>query len=246
MSLRVVTELARGVGQLLFPNSCLICDAAETDGAAFRHGLCSTCRRSVTSDPHETCPWCAATVGPHTDTSAGCPACRDLSLGFERAIRLGPYDGRLRDGVLRAKHLNGEPVAEMLGRAFAEAMGPDLAAVRADAVVPVPLHWRGRWRRGYNQAEAVVRELAAALAVPVAPGWLRRVKPAVQHLQPSAAARRENIRGAFVVGRRASPARKRLLLVDDVMTTGSTAGEAVRVLRAAGAAAVIVAVLARR
>jgi predicted amidophosphoribosyltransferase len=92
----------------------------------------------------------------------------------------------------------------------------------------------------------MARELEAALAIPVAAGWLRRVKPAAQHLQPSAAARRENIKGAFRAATRARWSGKRILLVDDVMTTGSTAGEAARVLRAAGAAAVVVAVLARR
>jgi ComF family protein len=152
----------------------------------------------------------------------------------------------LREGILRTKQMGGEPVAEMLGRVFAEVRGRELSGLNADAVVPVPLHWRRHWQRGYNQAAATAREIAAALEVPHRSGWLRRVKPAVQHAQPSASARRENIRGAFAVGRRANVAGKRILLVDDVMTTGSTAGEAARVLRAAGAAAVAVAVLARR
>src|SRR5438067_10555342 len=123
-----LADLGRGVGQLLYPNACLICDAPGADGAPFRHGLCHECHTAVTADPHDPCPWCAATVGPHTDTSAGCPACRDLSLGFDRAIRLGPYDGRLRDGVLLTKHASGEPVAETLGRVFAETKGPELLA----------------------------------------------------------------------------------------------------------------------
>jgi ComF family protein len=176
----------------------------------------------------------------------GCPACRDQAFAFERAFRLGPYDGRLREGVLRIKSSAGEPLAEMFGRVVAEVIGPRLLMGRVEVVVPVPLHWRRRWARGYNQAEAIARELAGAVGAPHEPGWLRRVRPVAQQLQPSAAARRENVRGAFRATAGARAAGRRVLLVDDVMTTGSTAGEAARVLRAAGAAGVVVAVLARR
>ena len=100
--------------------------------------------------------------------------------------------------------------------------------------------------RGYNQAAAVGREVAHGLGVKFAPNILRRVRHTPQQLQPSRAARKENVRGAFEVDRRASFGTGTVLLVDDVLTTGSTVGEAARTLRAAGAAQVMVAVLARR
>ena len=242
---RFLVDLVRGVGQLLYPNSCLICATPESDGDPLRHGLCSACRGAIASDPWEVCPRCAATVGPFTDTSAGCPACSGQSFPFERAFRLGPYDGPLREGILHTKSAAGEPLAEMLGRVFAESRGPAVLSVGVEVVVPVPLHWRRRWSRGYNQADAVARELAAGIGLPHEAA-LRRVKPGVQHAQPSASARRENIRGAFAARRGARLAGRAVLLVDDVMTTGSTAAEAARVLREAGAARVVVAVLARR
>jgi len=133
----------------------------------------------------------------------------------------------------------------MLGRIQAERKADVLQAAGVQAVVPVPLHWRRRWARGYNQAEAVARELATSLGVPLGAGWLRRVKPASQHAQPSASAREANIRGAFRCRPRASLTGRTVLLVDDVMTTGSTVGEAARMLRQAGAGRVVVAVLAR-
>lgn len=140
---------------------------------------------------------------------------------------------------------SGEALAEMLGRIQAEQNAAHLQAAGIQAVVPVPLHWRRRWTRGYNQAEAVARELAGTLGVVFGAGWLRRVKPATQHAQPSASAREANIRGAFRCRPRASLAGRTVLLVDDVMTTGSTVGEAARMLRQAGAGGVVVAVLAR-
>jgi ComF family protein len=245
MSLRFLRHLARGVGQLLYPNSCLICATPEQEDAPFRHGLCATCSGTITTDPYETCPRCSATVGPHTDTTTGCAACKDHSFAFERAFRLGPYAGRLREAILHTKTSAGEPLAEMLGRVFAESRGSAVIASGVDVVVPVPLHWVRRWSRGYNQAEAIGRELAAALDLPHDAGVLRRVKPTPQHAQPSAAARRENIRGTFRASSCASVAGRAVLLVDDVMTTGSTAAEAARVLREAGASRVVVAVLGR-
>jgi len=242
---RTLLDLARGAADLIFPNACLLCDAAEAGAEPFRHGLCSTCRVAVTADPAVRCPKCAATVGPHTDLKGGCPACRGRGFGIEAAVRLGPYEEPLRTGVLRAKGSAGEPVAEMLGRTFAEARATELRALNATVIVPIPLHWRRRWTRGYNQAAAVARELAAALKLPFQPSWLVRTKPDEQHAQPSAAARAANIRGAFRVGRRASFAGAAVLVVDDVMTTGSTVAEAARVVRAAGTARVCVAVLAR-
>jgi ComF family protein len=242
---RTLLDLARGAADLIFPNACLLCDAAEVGAEPFRHGFCSTCYVALTADPAERCPRCAATVGPHTDLKGGCPACRGRGFGIDGTVRLGPYEGPLRAGILRTKGSAGEPVAEMLGRTLAEARAAELRALAATVVVPVPLHWRRRLTRGYNQAGAVAREVAAELKLPLRPSWLVRTKPDEQHAQPSATARAVNIRGAFRVGRRASFGGASVLVVDDVMTTGSTVAEAARVVRAAGAARVTVAVLAR-
>ncbi|MBA4062781.1 MAG: amidophosphoribosyltransferase [Isosphaera sp.] len=243
---RGLADFLSGVTRLLVPNACLVCDGPEGDRPDFRHGLCIDCHQAVTADPYPACPRCAATVGPHADAADGCPACRDRGFAFAAAVRLGPYDGKLRDAVLRTKAAAGEGLAEMLGRVLADAAGDRLRAEAPGLVVPVPLHWRRRWARGYNQAAAVARELAAGLGVPFAPGAIRRVRSSPQHGQPSAAARRENVKGAFAANPRASLAGRTILVVDDVMTTGATAAEAARVLRAAGAGRVVVAVLARR
>jgi ComF family protein len=137
-------------------------------------------------------------------------------------------------------------LAEVLADTWASHAGAALRATGAEVVVPVPLHWWRRLRRGYNQSEALARILAARLGLPCRPRWLRRTRPTPwQTDQTSPALRRENVRGAF--GARPSRALggKTILLVDDVMTTGSTASEAARALKAAGAGPVIAAVLAR-
>jgi ComF family protein len=244
--MRAVREFAHNVVRLLYPSACLICDAPEGDAGGFRHGVCSACYAAVTTDPLAACPWCAQTVGPHTDTTDGCAECRGTALGFERAVRLGPYAGKLRDAVLRTKFLAGEGLADLLGRMLADCRGEALNCAEIDLIAPVPLHWWRKWTRGYNQSESVARELAAALNVPFAPRLLHRVRWTPQQVQPTREARRENMKGAFRAAKGARLAGKTVLLVDDVMTTGSTLGEAARTLRNAGAARVVVSVLARK
>ena len=239
-------RLIHGISQFIFPNACMICDTSESESTPFRHGLCKDCQYSLSPADDLSCPRCAMTVGPYTDTTKGCSWCHGESLGFESAVRLGPYDGKLRDAILRMKSSSGEGLAEMIGRLFWERAASRLQAAQIDVVVPVPLHWKRRWMRGYNQAAAIGRELATGLGVRFAPRLLTRVRHTPQQIQPSAVARKENVRGAFAFNGRASLGSGKVLLVDDVLTTGSTAGEAARTLRASGASSVIVAVLARR
>jgi ComF family protein len=233
--------LAQGLLHLLYPG---VCGACGRSLAPDQRHFCSSCRAALTADQHPTCPRCAATVGPFAHIAEGCPACRDSRYHFDRAVRLGPYQGLLRDLILRLKHAAGEALAETLGDTWAEHGGPRLRELGAQVVVPVPLHWWRRWTRGYNQSETLARALAARLRLPCRPGWLRRVRFTPQQTRQSPADRRTNVRGAFRARAGARLKGRTVLLVDDVLTTGSTCSEAARALRDAGAARVVVAVLA--
>jgi ComF family protein len=225
---------------LVFPPRCLVCLAPPAD----RDFFCGRCQQELFADPHLTCPRCAATVGPYSLQENECSACRQHPPAFDAAVRLGVYDGALEQAVLRIKSAFHEGLAERLGHRLAETQHPRFSAMSLHAIVPVPLHWRKRLRRGYNQSAALAFGLGQRLGVPVRSRWLSRTKPTPeQRSMASAAARRANVQGAF-------RARDRLdnlciLLVDDVMTTGATASEAARALKKAGAARVGVAVLAR-
>jgi ComF family protein len=236
---------ALGADQLLFPPACLACESARVVSVR-AESFCESCRSALFTDPHETCPRCASTVGPHVDTSDGCPACRGESYAFDAAERLGPYDGRMRTAVLTMKHRRGEALAEAVGREWAAVRGSRPGEEKPNLIVPVPLHWRRSFVRGYNQAEAVARGLAAGWGVPCRPWLLRRIRATPIQPTRSATQRRENVKGAFRPGWRARAKGLRVMLVDDVMTTGATAHEAARVLRSIGAAQVHVACVARR
>ncbi len=234
---------AAGLADLVWPRSCFLCDqpVADVEPSAC---LCGPCRAELTADNSTTCPRCASTVGPFTDLSDGCLQCRGKRFHFAGAVRLGPYAGRLREAVLRLKHEAGEPLAEELGELFADVRRSSLTASQPEVVVPIPLHWRRRWTRGYNQSAAVARALACRLGLPCRPGWLVRVRPTPSQRAQSATERWANVRGAFRVDRSAAVRGARILLVDDVLTTGATADAAAVALGQAGAAQVTTAVLA--
>jgi ComF family protein len=239
----LLRELGRGLLQLLYPGICSVCGVSlppEQDR------FCVSCRAALTTDPFSSCPRCAATIGPFALATLqdGCTYCRGKSFRFERVMRLGPYDGLLRDVILRLKHLQGDVLAELVGELWAEHAEARLRDLHADVVVPVPLHWWRRWRRGYNQSLALARGLAARLQIPCRPRLLRRIRNTPFQTQQTPSARPVNVRRAFrthstyLVG-------KSVMLVDDVMTTGSTANEAAGAMRSAGAVRVAVVVLAR-
>ncbi len=234
-----IRAVASGVADLIWPRRCWLCEADTT--AAF----CDPCRAELTTDTGPTCPRCCGTVGPHVDLTDGCLQCRDSHFHFDAAVRLGVYGGRLRDAILRLKHEPGEPLAEELGSLLVEQQAGKLAAYQLEVVVPIPLHWLRRWSRGYNQSEAVARVMANRLGLPCR-SLLVRTRPTPSQQARSAAARRENVRGAFRVRRGVAVSGSRVLLVDDVMTTGATADAAATALRQAGAAQVAIAILARR
>jgi ComF family protein len=226
----------------LYPPACHFCGAAlPSDEVDF----CADCTLLLTADPWTTCPRCAATVGPHTHLAEGCPRCRDEPFAFSGVLRLGKYAGPLQEAVLRMKKPLGEDLAHALGRLWAERAFEKLAALRADVVVPIPLHWLRRFHRGYNQAETLARALAKKLAIPCKPRWLRRIRHTPMQPRQSATGRRANVQGALKASFWADVRGKTVLIVDDVLTTGSTCNEAARALKRAGAARIVVAVLSR-
>ena len=171
--------------------------------------------------------------------------CRDRSLGFDAALALGPYNGDIQDLCLRLKHESNAWLAPWLVDLFVEARRDAISHLPRDAwIVPVPLHWWRRWRRGYNQAEALAHGLARRLNLPVHQP-LRRVVATERLAHKGRTARAEIMHGAF----RARPNRRlvgrTVLLIDDVLTTGATCGDAARALKKAGAARVVVVVIAR-
>jgi ComF family protein len=233
-----------GLGALVFPWSCAVCGAHDTHGP-----FCSTCHgellEQAASGAASACPRCALSAGPFADLERGCAECRGKPLGFDAAIALGPYQGALRELCLRLKSERNAWLAPWLSKLMVAARRDVLDSLASEAcLVPVPLHWWRRWRRGYNQAEGLARGLGRLLGRPVR-RHLRRQRATDRLVTLSPTERSEAMRGAFVAKRGMGQSERTVLLVDDVLTTGATCGEAARALKRAGARRVVVVVIAR-
>jgi ComF family protein len=223
---------------LLFPERCPSCNSLT-----IHLGLCPRCSEALyPTDP--ACPVCAL-PGHATVT---CSRCR-LRPPPWRAVRAPwRYGGELVAAIRRfkwgARHGAGRPE---LARPLGQLLAPALAGLEVDVIVPVPLHAERIRERGFSQALALAVEVRrmARLRASLEPSLLVRERKTQVQAGLGRAARERNVARAFVTPEPARVRGRRILLVDDVMTTGATAASCARALRAAGAAEVIVAALAR-
>jgi len=193
---------------VLYPPVCLICDA-------YAEPLCGSCLDQIRPVPRG----------------------EELPPGLADVLSVGYHEEALRTAVLKLKFQRDAAVAKPLGRLLADLIQPYQADWRADGLVPVPIHWTRRWERGFNQSELLAYSAGGPLSIPVRPDLvrLRRTPP---QLGLEASARHRNLRDAFVLRPQAMVEDRRLILVDDVRTTGSTLSECAAVLLSAGAQAV--------
>ncbi len=247
----------RGLSNLLFPPSCASC-AAELDEAASTERdirLCDACLDSMEMFSEPMCVRCGApTPGAlrreaelhqNAAAAAGCYHCKGHKLWFNETVALGAYDGALRDTVLRMKNAAGDVLSLTMGRLLADTRSTRFKEIRPDVVVPIPSHWRRRMVHRTNSAAVLAEVLAGRLKASLAERLLRRSRYTVRQSEVSATDRWLNVRHAFAVRGGYHLNDAHVLLVDDVLTTGATCSEAAKVLRAAGAAKVTVAVVSR-
>lgn len=235
-------RLADRLLHVLLPAACLECGRGlPARGATL--GLCAPCRGALTPVPASACAVCARPLAAWAlPEDYRCGACRQDPPAFDRLLSLWSYRPPL-DAVVRGLKFGR---LDYLGNHLAAALaaGLDGRLGGYDRVVPVPLHWRRHLTRGYNQAERIARPLAGLLGIPYAAALSRRRATPPQSLL-GREERLANLRRAFRVPRPDRVRGLRLLLVDDVATTGATLDAAAAALRKAGAAAVTAVVAGR-
>ena len=232
----------------VFPRLCPWCgvnDAAILNSSNFDPALCETCRTKLAPPIEQSCPRCAAPVGPFLGSMSRCIHCRRDRFKFDTAFCLGLYDGALRSACLAIKQPGGEALGAALAGLLWERSQASLVERDIDAVVSVPRYWQHRLWQPHNAAQTLGQALAGRLQAKFLGHILRKVRktPAQAGLPPTQ--RRANLRGAFRVFRSRAVADRVVLLVDDILTTGTTANEVSKSLLRAGAKKVVVAVIAR-
>lgn len=234
-------ETGRRLLDLVLPPVCMAC----SDPVATPHGLCAACWSRLR--PIER-PYCERLGIPFGyDIGEGALSAEAIASPpvFDRARAAVLYEEVAKDLVQNLKYHDRTELAGLVGRMTARA-GRDLTA-DADVIVPLPLHRRRLWTRRFNQAAMIAREVGRLSGVPVELLALRRVRATRPQVGLGEREREENVRGAFRVdpAHRAAIDGRRVVLVDDVLTTGATASAATRALRRAGAARVDVLTFAR-
>ena len=238
-------EWGRASLELLLPRTCIGCSAPIENEGSFKIAICADCREKLPLFEGSNCVRCASIVPSALAARENCAVCRDSKLWFDEAIALSNYDGLLRDWVLRMKRSSGDGLSLALGEMLWSRCQDRLVAARPDVVVPVPSHWRRRLAHATNSAAVIAEVLARRLHVPLATRLLRRTRNTPPQFSLPASERLANVRGALAVRLGYHLREARVLLVDDILTTGSTCTVAARELRQHGAIQVSVAVVAR-
>jgi ComF family protein len=235
-------KLYASVFSLVFPDECRIC--AEPLREVSRIPVCRTCL--LKPEPLAAEYFCVQCRSPFRssfplDEQGLCGLCRRGVRGFDAAYSFGFYEDELRKLIHLFKYGRVQTLATPLGCLLALALPRDQ---EFDVIVPMPLHWRKRWQRGFNQSALLASEIGRRTNVPVK-NALRRIRSTATQAGLTNAKRRLNVSGAFRARKRPALTGKRVLLVDDVMTTGATAASCARALKIAGARQVTLLTLAR-
>ncbi|MEJ2639279.1 MAG: ComF family protein [Desulfosarcinaceae bacterium] len=260
-----IKAIAAALGRTLFPDKCLLCGSFFAPPAAASHGaedifqgvlgswLCGVCLGDCQAIEAPYCRRCGLPFSGEVATDHLCGECRIHPAAFERARSAGPYAGALKALIRLLKFQGRVGLALPLGRLLMDSFERHWTPERVDLIVPVPLHARRMRRRGYNQAYLLLRHWRRwyqtahhrPLRCRIERDLLRRIRATAPQTGLDRPARERNLKKAFALTHPQACADRRILLVDDIHTTGATLNACAGVLRDAGARRVEALTLAR-
>jgi len=238
----MIGRLGGSLLDLLFPRHCVVCGGSQTGEHT---QLCRECAARIEQEGSApVCPACGGAARPFEVSGGRCAACRQRPPRVLGTARAGPYRSLLGNLLLAYKYRGREELRRVLAERLASATRCAPWIGRIEAVVPVPTHWRHRLTRSVYPAEVLSSAVARATSLPLVP-LLRRTRAGRHQVGLAYTKRLENVRGAFAFRKGYALSGARLLIVDDVRTTGATIDECARVLRRAGADEVYAAVVVK-
>jgi competence protein ComFC len=238
----VLPWLKRAV-DLVYPRNCRFCERplAESETGV----ICAPCLAAAKLIEPPFCERCAQPFHGAVTEKFTCGYCKDMKFHFSRTVSACRAEGIVRESIHRFKYNREMYYGSHLTEWLLGAATRWIDWTKVDAIVPVPLYPRKQRSREFNQAEYLAARLSREVNAPMRHRELRRVKETVTQTALDAKGRAANLRDAFAVHRAGAFAGKRLVLVDDVFTTGATMDSCAKVLRVAGAEDVIALTVAR-
>lgn len=232
---KLAHNIYTGILDLVYPSFCLICENVEQDSY-----LCAKCLEKIEIIGEQRCRKCGTPCESYL-----CPDCKVREYAFEYACSAGVFDGVLREAIhlfkYRGQVVIAKPLADLMIRCF-----PDTKlSGRIDAVIPIPIHSSRLLERGFNQSEELARQFCNKTRIPLVTDVLYKSRKTPRQVGLPFDVRVVNVAGSFGIRHAVKIRGKRVMLIDDVITTGSTVSEAARTLREAGAAVVYAYTLAR-
>jgi ComF family protein len=235
--------ILRGLADVLFPPACVVCEEILDEDLPF--SLCQACFSEIRFIGSPLCPCCGLPYAAESASDHLCGECLSRKQYFTAVRSLGIYDSALLKAIQRFKYQGSLHVGEALGSLMASHSYPAFDMTEYDVIMPVPLHVGRLRERGFNQSLLLARVIARKFPVEIDFMTLRRAVDTAPQTGLRKEDRAANVRGAFELGDRARVKGKKVLIIDDVYTTGSTVRECARILLKGGARSVGVLTLAR-
>jgi len=231
-----LSEFFQGLIDLIYPPSCALCGRISSDD------ICVKCLSRLIPLGHQVCGKCGNPSSPDEP----CPYCLAIEFNFDKAMSIFLYEEPLRDAILDFKYhrevRKGEVLRSLLADWF---VSSPLMAEGYDLIIPIPITPRKRKRRSYNQSEVLAAGIEAASGIPCAPFVLVKRNETPSQTGFDFSGRAKNVEDSFAVTDESLVRGKRVLLVDDIITTGATVSECAKALKDAGARKVFALSLAR-
>lgn len=228
----------------IYPRHCYSCDNVINNEHEIY--LCDECQSQIRIGEKNRCARCGLALGTYQSVSnSGCISCKNVKLWFDAVYCIAEYDGVIRKLIHVFKYGRKEGLNIPLSNIIIEGFKGCCVIDDIDLVVPVPLFWKKRIKRSFNQSALIAKRLAKHYSIPISIGNLHRVRNTSAQTNLSREQRIDNVKDAFGIKKSSRFSGKSILLVDDVMTTGVTASECAYVLKKNGSKRVHVIILAR-
>jgi competence protein ComFC len=240
---KAIRYIIFGLLDILYPRHCFACDNSLHE--EINTYICVSCQEKIKNIWVRRCVKCGFELGPGiTASNNGCPECENTNLKLEKSFFVSDYKAPIKNLIHQFKYKKHMCLATPLGHLLIKLLSKEIIC-EIDVIVPVPLHWKKKQKRGFNQSKLMAKKICKKLSLPISVNNLHRVKNTLSQTQLSRQQRQKNVYGAFKVKNPEKFTKKNILLVDDVLTTGTTASECAKSLKNAGANKVFLIALAR-